>query len=314
VNGTLLDLGETLHVRFPEEEPPLPASAAASGRGAQPSPADWSTVPVSPAAQDDTDLAGRINPDVLEKTVAGALRTDSIEQYRRISGLLHHAQESRGVKVIMVASAVPGEGKTLTAANLAMTLAESFQRSVLLIDADLRRPSVHQVFRLPNKTGLSDSLHPGSPGKVMSLRVSPQLTVLPSGPPTADPMSGLTSERMRQLISEGASRYDWVVIDTPPVALLPDANLLASMVDGAVLVIGAGSTHYALVQKAVNAIGRDRVLGVVLNRYEHDRLPGSGHYYDYYYYRTYGYGAVGHRRPSLVKRLWPFGRSPKASS
>src|SRR6185503_2637810 len=103
------------------------------------------------------------------------------------------------------------------------------------------RPTLHKVLQLPNDAGLTDTLHPKSTTSVTAIRVSPLLTVLPAGPPTQDPMSGLVSDRMRTLITEAAAQYDWVLIDTPPVALLPDANLLAAMVDGAVLVVGANS-------------------------------------------------------------------------
>src|SRR5204863_7254975 len=104
-----------------------------------------------------------------------------------------------------------------------------------------------------------------------------------------DPMSGLTSDRMRRVIVEAAGQFDWVIIDTPPVALLPDANLLAAFVDAAILVIGAGLTPLSAIQKAVEAIGRDRVLGVVLNRISASNMPNS--YGKNYHYGRYGYSA-----------------------
>ena len=104
--------------------------------------------------------------------------------------------------------------------------------------------------------------------------------MLPAGRPNPDPMCGLTSDRMRRIIDEAAAAYEWVVIDTPPVALLPDANLLAEMVDMVVLVIGAGTTPFEMVQRAVNAMDRNRIVGVVLNRVT--RSPRAYQYYDYY--------------------------------
>jgi Mrp family chromosome partitioning ATPase len=97
-------------------------------------------------------------------------------------------------------------------------------------------------------------------------------------------MSSLTSERMKRVVAEAADRYDWVIIDTPPLALLPDANLLADMVDAAVLVIGAGRTPYAVIQKAVEAVGKDRIIGVVLNRVEDRDLIGGDYKTTGYYY------------------------------
>ena len=114
------------------------------------------------------------------------------------------------------------------------------------------------------------------------MAVSPRLTLLTAGRPDPDPMSGLTSERMRRVIEEAASRFDWVIIDTPPVGLLPDARLLAAMADATLLVIRAGATPYAFVRRAVEAIGRDRIFGVVLNRAEDGVGTGSYGYYNYY--------------------------------
>jgi capsular exopolysaccharide synthesis family protein len=199
------------------------------------------------------------------------------EQYRRLAGTLHHAQLAHGLKVVMIASAVQGEGKTLTAANLALTFSESYQRRVLLIDADLRRPQQHSIFRVSNASGLSD-LTSSQQEHVFAREVSPRLALLPAGPPTSDPMAGLTSEQMRRVIEEAREGFDWVIIDTPPVVLLSDANLLSAMADGAVLVLRAGSTPYELVERAVAGLGRERILGVVLNQAEQTRHASYGYY------------------------------------
>jgi capsular exopolysaccharide synthesis family protein len=186
----------------------------------------------------------------------------------------------------MVASAVAGEGKTLTASNLALTFSESYQKRVLLVDADLRRPSLHTVFRLDTALGLGDGLLSSGETKMLVRQVSPRLAVLPAGRPSSDPMAGLTSERMRRLLDEAKQSFDWVILDTPPVMLLPDAHLLASMVEGAVLVVRAGSTPHDLVKRSADAIGRSRILGVVLNRAE-----PQGRHDDHYQY--YGYSERG---------------------
>lgn len=207
------------------------------------------------------------------------------EQYRKLAATLHHAQRDRGIKSVLVASAMAGEGKTLTATNLALTLSESYMRRVLLIDADLRRPSLHHVFQAPNASGLSDGLRDHAERKLTLSQISPMLTLLTAGKPDADPMSSLSSARMRQVIEDAVEAFDWVLIDTPPVGLLPDANLLAAMVDAAVLVVHAGRTPTADLQKAIGLLGRDRVLGVVLNR-----VGRSNHRRGYGYGEGYGYG------------------------
>jgi capsular exopolysaccharide synthesis family protein len=182
----------------------------------------------------------------------------------------------------MVASAVAGEGKSLTASNLAMTLSESYRRDVLLVDADLRRPSLHTVFQVPGEPGLSDGLVTTDDPKLPLHRVSERLAVLPAGKPTSDPIGALISERMRRLIDEAREVFDWIVIDTPPVGLLTDAALLASMADGVVLVVKAEETPNDMVQRAVEAIGRERVIGTVLNRAREQPNSSNYDYYKYY--------------------------------
>ena len=228
-------------------------------------------------------LRAQINAALATKTVIDRdMMPASREQYRRLAAALHQAQRTSGFKVVMVASAVAGEGKTLTASNLAMTLSESYRRDVLLIDADLRRPSLHIVFQVSGAPGLSDGLITSDDPKLPLHRVSERLAILPAGRPTSDPIGALTSERMRRLIDEAREVFDWVVIDTPPVGLLTDAALLSSMADGVVLVVKAESTPHDMVVRAVNAIGRERVIGTVLNRAKEQPNRTSYDYYKYY--------------------------------
>jgi protein-tyrosine kinase len=217
---------------------------------------------------------------VVSNTVPQALR----EQYRRLAANLHHAQEEAGIKTLMVTSAVPDEGKTLTATNIALTLSESYRRRVLLIDADLRRPSLDEVFMVPKGFGLNEALTGRADRKVSIIQVSRNLSLLPAGAPDSDPMSTLTSDRMRNLIKEAANAFEWVIMDTPPIGILTDAKLLGTMVDGALLVIRAGRTPADLIQRAVDSIGKNRILGVVLNRAERRSSVGQDYKYDYSYY------------------------------
>ena len=196
--------------------------------------------------------------------------------------MLHHAQLAKNIKVVMVASAAPGEGKSLTATNLALTFSASYHRTVLLVDADLRRPTQHETFQVPNVSGLGDGLRAEKEEKLSLVQVSPRLTLLTAGPPDPDPMSGLTSDRMTRVIEEAASRFDWVIIDTPPASLLPDAKLLATMADTTLLVIRAASTPYALIRRVVESIGRERIFGVVLNAADQEAGMGGYSYYSHY--------------------------------
>jgi len=224
---------------------------------------------------------GRRDKMVLGRHIPAA----AVEQYRKLAAALHHAQVQHGTKVVMMASTLAGEGKTLTATNLALTLSESYRRRVALIDADLRRPTVHDMFGLPNVSGLNDVLSARGDAACEIFDVSPCLSVLTAGRPNPDPISGLTSERMRRLVAAAAKEFEWVILDTPPVGLLPDAGLLGGMVDTVVLIVAAGRTQYRMVHRTVEAIGRDRIFGVVLNRAATDPLWGG---YGSYYYEAYG--------------------------
>jgi len=238
--------------------------------------------PDAAEGRDQSVLLQRFSPRLQSKVVVDAGMVESSrEQYRRLAASLHHAQEATGTKVVMIASAVAGEGKSLTAANLALTFSESYQRSVLLVDGDLRRPSLHTLFGIDATSGLSDALMAVEDPEMAIYQVSDRLAILPAGRPSSDPMAGLTSIRMRRLLEEARQSFEWVFIDTPPVGLLSDANLLAAMVDAALLVIRADRTPYYLVQRAADAIGRDRILGAVLNQAS---APLHGYAYEYYQY------------------------------
>ena len=200
-----------------------------------------------------------------------------VEQYRRLAATLHEAQLEKGLKTVMVTSAVPREGKTLTVINLALTLSESYARRVLLIDADLRKPSIHDVLGIPNDRGLSDLLL-SDRLELNTVTVSPRLAVLPSGSLSENPLAALASARMRAFVDEMATRFDWVLLDTPPVGLLPDAQLLGRVAQAAVFVIRAGVTPYDVVDRAVSELGRDCIMGTVLNGVEDRSLPTTEYY------------------------------------
>lgn len=282
---------------FPDESPIAEATADTSAFAEvdTPSPAGDAVLRDDAAGEAPAadELSGHMDPSVAAKTVIDHdIAPASREQYRRLAAACHHAQEATGLKVVMIASAVAGEGKSLTAANLALTLSESYRRSVLLIDADLRRPALHKLFRVESDTGLSDALETPDEPHLTLFELSERLTLLPAGRPNNDPMAGLTSVRMRNLLEEARSRFDWIILDTPPVGALSDANLLAAMVDGVLLVVKAESTPYQLVQRAVEALGSDRVLGAVLNRVSESSLQASYAYY-YSYYTAARPGAGG---------------------
>ncbi|HTV00737.1 MAG TPA: polysaccharide biosynthesis tyrosine autokinase [Luteitalea sp.] len=287
------EAGNPWDIEGPTEVPATaPPSAGPAETG--PAPADYPAEPTAAPtpgeplirrAGGSADVTADVMPPAMaERVVGGALPLTVVEEYRRLGALLHHMQMERDTKIVMITSAVAGEGKTLSAVNLALTLSGSYARRVLLIDADLRRPSLAQVFNTVAVTGLGDLLRDPTITPPL-VQVTPRLTLLTAGRPDSDPMGGLTSDRMRHLLVEAKDAFDFVLIDTPPVALMTDANLLAAMVDVTFLVLRAESTPYELVKRATDAIGRHRIGGVILNR----ARDGHTDLHDYagYYESTY---------------------------
>jgi capsular exopolysaccharide synthesis family protein len=203
-----------------------------------------------------------------------------VEQFRRLAGALHKAQTADGIRIVMVTSAAPSDGKTLTAINLALALSASYKRRVLLVDADLRRPSIGKATGLNGSSGLSEGLKATAERKLKVVPLTPTLTLLPGGAPDPDPMGSLTSARMRRILEEAAAQFDWVIIDAPPIGPVTDANLLAEMVDTTLLVVRAAQTQFSFVKKAIETLGRERLLGVVLNGVDQAGVENYGSHYE----------------------------------
>jgi capsular exopolysaccharide synthesis family protein len=237
--------------------------------------------PAKPAPPVENRLRLPLDDDAQARLVTGTSSTVSIEQYRRLAAALHDEQTEAHVSTVMVTSALPNEGKSLTAVNLALTLSESYKRRVLLIDADLRSPSVHTILDIANDRGLCEALF-GEIGDAPITQVSERLSVLTAGRSGSNPLAGLTSRRMEEIVRDAAARFDWILIDTSPVGVLPDAQVLARLVHGVILVIAAGSTPAAAVERAVAELGGpDSIIGTVLNRVEKHRIPDAAYYAKY---------------------------------
>lgn len=268
----------------PRPVPPQPAIPAGQLPESTGAPADVALPAASSVSGTLPDSGLFVSLDGDEKMVGAGLRQAVVEEYRKLASSLHQAQIDHGMQVLIVASAVPGEGKSLTAANIALTLTTSYSRRVLLIDADLRRPSLHAAFRAPVTSGLSEGLDAATNARVSAIQLSPTLALLPAGRPVENPVPLLTSQRMAELIQDARQHFDWIIIDTPPVGLLTDANLITKEADAALLVVHANRTPYGLVQKAVHALGKPKIFGVVMNRLEDQVTVSSGysHYGGYY--------------------------------
>ena len=203
------------------------------------------------------------------------------EQFRSLATSLHGAQREQPIKSLVVTSATPGDGKSHVAINLALTLSRSFKRRVLLIDADLRRPTLHRALGVPNDRGLTEVLA-GAPLDSAVTEVTENLTLLTAGGTQADPLACLASDRLKQVVAEAESTFDWVIVDSPPVGVLADARLVAETVDGALVVVRAGMTKHHDLEAATDMIGRERILGLVLNAVDPSEIRGEGYYREYY--------------------------------
>ncbi len=187
------------------------------------------------------------------------------EAYRSLSVNLQFAGEERPVRLVGITSAGPNEGKTTAVANLAIALAEGGRR-VIAVDADLRRPTLHTLFGLPNREGLTNAVLSDESALPLQETLVPGLRVLASGPTPANPTEVLASPRLDRVLSRLVDEADFVVLDTAPAAALADTPVLAPRLDGTVLVVGAGRTRRDRARQAKEQLERvhARILGVVL--------------------------------------------------
>jgi capsular exopolysaccharide synthesis family protein len=211
------------------------------------------------------------------------------EAYRVLRTNLHYANPDTPLRRFLVTSAGPAEGKTTTVANLAVCLAQA-ERTVLVVDADLRRPVLHTVFDQPDTPGLSAFLAgDASLDTVVQKTAVTNLWLVASGRVPPNPAELLASRRMREFLESVGTQYDVVLVDSPPVLAVGDACSLASLVDGVLLVVGSGEVPRAALHRARDQVAavHGRILGVVINRFDARADGYPNRYYDYYE-RYYG--------------------------
>ncbi|MFC5465589.1 CpsD/CapB family tyrosine-protein kinase [Lederbergia graminis] len=202
------------------------------------------------------------------------------EQYRTIRTNIQFSAVDEEIRTLMVTSSGPGEGKSTTTANIAIVFAQQGKR-VLLVDGDLRKPTVHYTFGMTNAAGLTNVLT-----RQMSLTEATKesdvsgLSVLTSGPVPPNPAELLSSKLMTSFIEEAKEHFDTIIFDTPPVLAVTDAQVLANQCDGTVLVISSGKTEIESAQKTKELLtaAKAKLLGVVLNR---KKMDNSSYYYYY---------------------------------
>lgn len=229
------------------------------------------------------------NHDDLDSHLVCFLKPDSFEadQYRMLRYAVERACPSEGSRVIAVTSAMSGEGKTLTSVNLAGTIAKTGQARVLIIDADLRRPAVARVLgraHVHRGWGLVDAILDRRLSlEQIAWNLEPyNVSVVTARRPQSDTYELLSCDRFGDLVREARQRYDYIVIDTPPVLPAADSRLLGKWIDGYMVVVAADKTPRKLLEETFALLGPDKILGIVFNgeSYKHSR-------YGRYYYKAY---------------------------
>ncbi len=234
----------------------------------------------------------KINELREELKLSGASPFALTEAYKAVRTNLLFSLAADSRTTFLISSPGVGEGKSTTSANLAITLAQTSAK-VLLIDADLRKPTQHKIFRVDNSHGLSSFLV-GMESLAESLKsnVEPRLDLFPSGPTPPNPSELLGSKNMGILLQKLEEHYDYILIDTPPVNVVSDALVLSGKTAGVALVVKHCSTAYEELRRAIEAIqfANSRVLGVILANVDESKDSYTRGYNKYGYSKRYGYG------------------------
>ena len=230
----------------------------------------------------------------IDKNLIVHLRPNSFEaeQFKILRTNLLFPSSGRSPRSIMVTSALPDEGKSFVSANLAASIAQSIQEYVLLMDCDIRVPCIHTQFGFGDVPGLSDHLANGAslPSLILGTPVN-KLSILPGGKPPQNPSELLSSQQMSKLLQEVKYRYSdrYIVIDSPPPKLTAETAAMSRQVDGVLLVVACGTTPRKMVSDMIEIIGKEKILGVILNKLDTQfaSYSGLGKYKKYgKYYRS----------------------------
>jgi protein-tyrosine kinase len=249
--------------------------------------------PEEPLAQENVEIAAQPlntkSPYVIRFTEQDL---PVAEEYRKLRSLiLRLTKKLANHNTIMVTSAESGEGKSLTATNLALVLAQEYNHTVLLIDADLRRPTLNTLLGVEPVLGLSDCLADGiDVGRALAKTGIPKLTFLSAGRKTQKPAELLSSNKMKALIYEVKHRYPdrYIIIDTPPTLLFSETHVIGSYVDGILFIVKEGVASSS-VRAALDILKDNSILGIVYNNASPEQLNGRyHHYYQYYNYQQRG--------------------------
>ncbi len=208
------------------------------------------------------------------------------EEFRSLRTRLNHLQNLQPIHSVVVTSPSPAEGKSFTAANLALAESQLAGSQVLLADFDFRRPVIHNLFQIERAPGATDFLLGSAPLPLTMRKIAgTNLYVMPAGTVVKNPLELLNLREVKTLFEDLPKLFNWVILDSPPLLFSADANLLGTLTDGTILVLRIGSTTIDMVTRAMQSLCENNVLGVVVNGARAGELYSK---YTYYYSR-YGY-------------------------
>jgi capsular exopolysaccharide synthesis family protein len=246
-----------------------------------------------------TISAARVEPHLVAITQP---RSAYNEQFRSLRTRILQAGEHQQVRTLVITSAGIAEGKTLTALNLSWLLAQTEGVRALIIDSDLRRPCATNYLGIDLPVGLSEVLGGEVRLEDAIVRLEPAgLYLLPGGQSRDDVAELLSGPTYARILREARRLFDYVIIDAPPLGIFTDANVLIDKADAALMVIRAGKARYAMVDRLLNQLPRERMLGVVLNRVD-EELDSSSYYYEHDYYNRGNRQLRSQTRAALPRR------------
>lgn len=204
------------------------------------------------------------------------------ERFRFLGVRLRHLRRERQLQTVLITSTIPHEGKSMVSANLACILARKAEQKVLLIEGDLRRPALAQMFGLSKLPGICEWLH-GNKNQVTDIYrlEGPGIWMLPAGNVAGNPLESLQSGRLPLLMEQLSAMFDWIIIDSPPVLPLADTSVWSRLADGILLVTRQGTTAKKQLQKGLEALDQKKVIGALLNCSQ-----SAAHSENYYYYSS----------------------------
>jgi protein-tyrosine kinase len=205
------------------------------------------------------------------------------EEFRTLRSRLYHTREKMTLKKILITSALPKEGKSFTAANLAQVMVRQHGRRVLLIDADLRGPRLHHMLGTTSSPGLTDYLQGGGDEfSIMQRGPMENLFFVPSGQQISEPAELVANGRLKFLLQRVEALFDWIIIDSPPAVPVSDASVLAKVCDGVLMVVRSNATPIDMARRAREEFPDQALVGVVLNGTDKEAAPYSRYYYEAY--------------------------------